>query len=179
MRILGFDPSLTSSGYAYPAPTGILTGRIRPKNLRGVERLHHIARCFRELLQISEAEVVVYEGYAMGYGGKSNPGRVFDIGELGGVLRLIAFENGVSMLLVSPRTLKMFVTGDGGAEKDVISQRIREQWGDDIKQNDEADAYGLYRLGVAYTEARKRRGYSVKQQEALNKVSLIKGAKLL
>lgn len=177
MNILGFDPSLTSSGYCYKDPRGELrTGRVRSKKLKGVERLSFIRGAMLSILREHYIDLIAYEGYAMGFGGKRNPGRVFDIGELGGVLRLVAYDAGLDMLMVAPTSLKMFATGHGDADKPAILAAVRDNWGYDTKYDDEADAYVLYKLGEAFTNARKRRGYSAKQQEALDKVTLVRGA---
>ena len=138
----------------------LVTGRIRPKKLRGGERLDYIATCFEQLIddihiQHREVPLVVYEGYAMGMRG--NPGRFFDLGELGGVLKLIARRKLIDVLLVPPANLKKFATGVGNADKDMVKSAVAENWGSLFKHDDEADAFALLQMGVAYKSPRPPR----------------------
>jgi Holliday junction resolvasome RuvABC endonuclease subunit len=181
VSVLGIDPSVTSTGFAYEDMAGnVHTGRIRPGKLKGVERLQFIAEALNSLLQRVWAEtgepvtLVAYEDYAMGKGGKSNPGRVFTIGEAGGVLKLTLHREHVDILLVSPGSLKKFITGKGNTEKELVPSFIAKEWGYNIQQNDEADAYGLLRMAQAYTATRPpRKAY---RREALGSCSLLSGA---
>jgi Holliday junction resolvasome RuvABC endonuclease subunit len=138
--MLGFDPSLTSSGFAYrDRQAEITVGRIQPRGLTGVARLLYIRWAFVDILRETQTKIVAYEGYSMG----SHSGRSFDMGELGGVLKTCAIQEGVSLLLVPPTVLKKFITGKGNAKKEQISQKIAERWGYNVPQNDEADALAL------------------------------------
>ena len=77
-------------------------------------------------------------------------GRVFDIGELGGILKLLAWEQGVNLLIVPPSTLKQFITGKGNATKPEMSQALATKYNYDVVQNDECDALCLLLMGDAY-----------------------------
>jgi Holliday junction resolvasome RuvABC endonuclease subunit len=142
---LGFDPSLTSSGFAYRMEGDIIVGRIVPKGMTGVPRLLYLREMFGRLLNDSQATVVAYEGYSMG----SHIGRAFDIGELGGVLKTYSIQQGISMLIVPPTVLKKFITGKGNAAKPEISTALGLH-GLDVTQNDEADALALLLLAERY-----------------------------
>lgn len=147
MPVLGFDPSLTSSGFAYQSPETweVVSGLIKPP-MRGVERLNYIRDHLRDLCGRYTPSMIVYEGYSMG----SHTGRAFDIGELGGVLKMFAFTNGYPVLLVPPTVLKKFVTGKGNASKEEVILKLYKRFGYEAPQNDEADAIGLYLFGEAY-----------------------------
>ena len=171
--LLGFDPSLVSSGFAYSDIEGrVHTGRILPKKLKGTERLVFIRQKLEILLDTTKAEMLIYEGYSMGSKGRS----VYDIGELGGILKTKAFERGVEVLLVPPASLKQFATGKGNADKDKVIASVASNWGFNIPHNDEADAFALLKFGEAYRNQRKRRGYPAIQSQALYKARLISGA---
>jgi len=175
--ILGFDPSLTSSGFAYLVDGDYHTGRITPKKLKGSERLYFIQQSFHDLiLNIEKAtgslDLIVYEGYAMGM--PNGQGRLFDIGELGGVLKLVAWGMGIDVLLVPPSNLKQFTTGKGNAKKDQVMASVASNWGYNITQNDEADAFALLKMGEAYLAHRKpRQAHTAK---ALQSCTIIKGS---
>ena len=181
---LGFDPSLTSSGYAHYNKNGDLcTGVMKCPKLRDLERLAYFSDKLNYLLQTMGPytdktgrprlpDILAYEDYAMGYGGKSNPGRSFSIGELGGVLKLVAFRLGVDLLLVPPSNLKMFATGSGNASKEEVVRAVMDYWGQDIKQNDQADAFVLLQMGIAYKDRRVLRTYNEQRRRALGGCTL-------
>jgi Holliday junction resolvasome RuvABC endonuclease subunit len=160
MNVLGVDPSLTSTGLCVKHPdSGITTCRIRPgKYLKGPSRLAYSRREIEQALH-EEVELVCYEGYSMG----SRNGRMFDIGELGGVLKTLFYERGLPTLIVPPSTLKLFVTGKGNAKKVDMVEAVMHNWGHQVKSDDEADAYALYRLGTEYLSSGPRRAAKAKK----------------
>jgi Holliday junction resolvasome RuvABC endonuclease subunit len=173
MNILGFDPSLVSSGFSYVDSDGeVHTGRIRTKKLRGMPRIAFIRDSFKDLLvQAGTPELIAYEGYAMGVKG----GRSFDMGEGGGVIKLFAYEAGIDVLLIPPSNLKQFTTGKGVADKPTMAAAIRRVYGYSIEQNDEADAFALMKMGEAYISRRSARSHSTICREALAKCSILPG----
>lgn len=169
-NVLGFDASLTSSGFAYNTIYGgLVTGTIKPPKLRGTRRLAWIRHEVYELLhtalpnKLTEPPALfVIEDYAMGA-----KGRTFDIGELGGIVKLEAWTYKVNILRVPPSSLKMFATGKGNADKNQVMLAVETIWGKDIAQNDEADAFVLLQMGLAYLNKSKVR--SKVRRNALSK----------
>lgn len=160
--LLGVDASLTSTGFAYRDEEGEYhTGRIRTGHLRDLDRLQFIAEAFTDLLDRVNPTLIAYEDYAMGKGGVGNPARSFSMGEGGGVLKLIAYTRGVDLLLVSPSSLKKFVTGKGNIKvdkkKSQIVEAVASNWGYHIPHHDEADAFGLLKMAESYSSARHSR----------------------
>lgn len=158
MTILAIDPSLTSLGYAYEGSKRIEVGCVRPKD-KGLQRLCRLRDEVRTLLDTHQPTLVAYEGYAMGIRGG---GRVFDLGELGGVLKMEIYGRGIPILLVPPSNLKLFVTGHGGTKgKDAMMQVLAKHRGRLFSRDDEADAYGLVLVGRSWlypsTRPRDRR----------------------
>lgn len=163
--VIGWDPALTSSGYSYMAEDRVITGRVVPGKRKGVERLLYVRDMFEDL--VLDCDLIAYEGYSMGSPKKrGGVGRFFDIGELGGVLKMAAAELGIPMLLVPPKTLKMFATGNGNADKDMVIATVKDYWGHDIPNDDEADAFALMKLGQAYHNHRVSRCYDEKRRRA-------------
>jgi len=143
MSIVGLDLSLTSTGVALDGGTF----RIRPKN-KGVERLRLIRGELQSFLADMDAveciDLVVIEGYSFGSRGRA----VFNIGELGGVVRVMLHEESYDFVEVPPTSLKKFATGKGNAPKDaVLASAIRAGFRGD--NNDEADAWWLWKMGYA------------------------------
>lgn len=163
--LLAVDQSLTSSGYAYYDENDTMrVGRIMPKTLRGVQRLQFIENAFADLMMKANADVVAMEGYSMG-----SRGRVFDIGELGGVIKLCAYEMGVPILIVPPMTLKGWVTGKGNADKKKMIAAVKKRWYDDVTSDDVADAIALLHFGQLYVEQKNKRRKSPEIRDFMKK----------
>lgn len=155
-RVMGIDPSLTSSGWAIRVDGKIVSGRITTGDLRGPRRLSYARGQLVRIIEEYQPDYVVYEDYAMG---KAGNGRVFDIGELGGVFKSYIWEQGATLLMVPPTCLKKFLTGKGnpGArgkvklsdkqKKEQIALALRSHFGLLVPQHDEADAVGLMLMG--------------------------------
>lgn len=148
--VLGLDASLTSTGYAYiDSYDKVRIGCIKPRT-RGAARLAFIRDSVKELITRAAPDLVSLEGYAMGF--NSGKSRLFDIGELGGVLRLLVWECKIPLLIVPPSTLKQFITGNGAAKKFHIRAALRELYSIDIDQDDQADAYALLKYGEGFLQ---------------------------
>ena len=173
MRILAIDPSLTATGTAVTNMLdAIVVETIKPK-IRGIERLAFIRGQLQYLLNAYAPDVVVMEGYNYGAarGNKrfNTPvGRLFDIGELGGTIKMEVWHRKLPLLIVPPASLKMFATGNGIAKKEQVMAAVKKQWRIKIGDDNQADAVALYYFAEALSSRRKRRRYSAKQQEALN-----------
>lgn len=133
MKVLCIDPSLTSLGYAEDDGT---TGVVQPKS-RGVERL---AELDEWMIQKSAGVDVVYlEGYAY-----ARANQAHQIGELGGVLRLVLHYAGVEVVVVPPASLKKFATGKGNATKELMVSVATKRSGRVFDGSDESDAWLLW-----------------------------------
>ena len=54
--------------------------------------------------------------------------RAHQIGELGGTARLAFWDSGLPFRLHDPLSVKLFATFDGGADKSMVEQAVRERW---------------------------------------------------
>lgn len=151
--VMGIDPSLNSLGIAYRARGRIMATCVtRGGNFRGMGRISVIKEALRTYLDMVNPALVAYEGYALGFRGKSNT--IFDLGELGGVLKLLILERGIDILLVPPKTLKSYATGKGNADKQQVSLALKEELGVSFATSDQYDATGLLVMGEAYLNKR-------------------------
>jgi Holliday junction resolvasome RuvABC endonuclease subunit len=131
MHILTIDQSLNGSGCIYTI-NGIIKGKwymtqyrrnlsefgtfIDTKNINSYERLALIKQWFTVILsKVSKDTYMALEGYA--YGGV---GKVFELGELGGLIKLMMFEQGFRFMIIPPDSAKLFGTGKGIAPKSVM-----------------------------------------------------------
>lgn len=173
MKVLGIDPSLNSTGFSYRGETGTLTGVINPGQLRDAARLHYNRRRFLQILDKVEPDLVVYEGYAMGVA----KGNVFNIGEMGGVYKVEMFERSIPYLVVPPSNLKLYALGYAGGKSKETKAAVRasasQRLGVQLPTSDEADAYFLMRMGIAWMDKRSRpRNRSHHENRALVKCEL-------
>lgn len=152
-EVIGMDPSLTSFGVAYKVGDRYMANALRPKDLRGYERLAFLEEAVEAVVDKYQPSLVAYEDYAMG-----GVGRVFHIGELGGVIKMLLLRRGIDILCVPPTSLKLFTTGKGGGKSAESKQRVavavQEATGQTFKNSDEYDATALLLLGESYLNAR-------------------------
>jgi crossover junction endodeoxyribonuclease RuvC len=141
MNVAGLDLSLRAPGIALEHVAMVET---RLANHRGPMRL----ASYRDYLQAAVAEwadVVVIEGYSM----HSVSRAVTGLAELGGVIRLMLWEQKVPYVEVAPSRLKKFATGKGNANKDLMLASAIKR-GADVDDNNAADAWWLRQMGVAH-----------------------------
>lgn len=149
-KVAGLDLSLARTGYA--SPDGY-TFSLRPKAgpLQPARRLHQLTTRLDQLLRSDVPDLAVLENYSYG---SPNPTTIAKLAELAGAVKLRLFELAVPFVLVPPTSLKKWATGHGGASKDEMlaaAQDRAEAAGVGVVTNhDEADAYLLRALGMAY-----------------------------
>ena len=135
---VGLDLSLTSTGIATThGETTIKT------KLKGMSRLAYIAEQVETTVEHFKQPLIVIEGYAYGAQGRA----VYNIGELGGVVRHNLWSAGHLYIDVPPTKLKKFVTGKGNANKAAVVSAVTHRAGREFGTDDEADAFGLYAMG--------------------------------
>ena len=138
-RVLGLDLSLTATGYAYSEE---VVGAWRVKQ-RGEARLVLLRDAVLNVAEV--ADVVVLEGYSY-----ASPNQAHQIGELGGVVRVMLHERHIPFVEVAPATLKRFATGKGNATKDAVLAAAIRRFGFEGSDNNEADAWLLRAMGLEH-----------------------------
>jgi crossover junction endodeoxyribonuclease RuvC len=141
---VGVDQSLNGTGLCLLDDEGQLVKleTVDPGGLRRGARLSYIKRHLESLLETGEVVAACREGYSYG-----SVGRVFELGEVGGLIELFFYEQEIDLQIVAPTALKKFATGNSSAPKDMM-MRIAENSGAPVRSDDEADAFFLAR--VAY-----------------------------
>ena len=139
----GLDLSLTETGVAILSSQGELIHKevIKGDKIKGADRLCMIRDRIVALLLQFEVKAIAIEGYSMG-----SRGRLFDIGELGGVIRVALRDRLYSWSVIPPTSLKAFITGTGNADKQMMIASVEKYFGLTIKNNNEADAYSLAKM---------------------------------
>lgn len=139
-RILGFDPSLTASGYALGRAVGVLTP---PSSVgKGAERNDWILSRFLELA--ANADVVAMEDYSYASQGRA----ILSIAELGGLIRWACWKRRISLATIAPGTLKKFAAGAGNAGKEEMLAAAIRRLGYDGHDHNVADAMFLREAGL-------------------------------
>lgn len=137
--LLALDLSLTETGYCMFNAQGMyFTGGVIKTKLRDTERLFYIKNHIGALLVKHKIKHAIIENYA--YAAK---GQVFNIGELGGVIKLLLFENKIDYVTVAPTALKKFITGKGNAKKELMLKYVYKKYNFDTDNNNICDAFAL------------------------------------
>jgi len=150
---LGVDQSLRSSGVAVIPPTApyapecLLT--LEPKKLQGAKRLKFIRDGIQDVVRSYKLLHAALEGYSIG-----SVNRAFDLGEVGGLIKLTLLDEGVPFIVVPPTSLKLFVTGTGAARKELMQRAVYQKWNLEIDQEDACDAYGLAHVARVFIQGK-------------------------
>jgi crossover junction endodeoxyribonuclease RuvC len=143
--ILGIDPSLTETGVVVLDEAGRIIEALglKTKKLRGMERIVWVREAIRQRILEHRPQIIVIEGYSFGSRGRA----IFNLGELGGVLRVLFYDLQIPYVEVPPTVLKKFL-GKGNFSKDEVQAAILEKYNENFNNDNIADAYGLARIVV-------------------------------
>jgi len=140
---LGIDTSLEGTGLCLITVAGaVIRQETISTGLRGMERLSEIKKR-ADLFIPDDVVFVAFEGYAY-----HAVGSVFELGEVGGVVRLLVHERRMTYVDVPPINLKKFATGSTSAEKEHMIEAARAA-GARPEDDNQADAYFLARIALA------------------------------
>ena len=154
--VVAFDLSLCATGYARGDGVGVLTP---PSAVaRGVARLRWIRDAVLE--HCAGADLVVVEGYAY-----ARMNQAYQLGELGGVIRVALVEAGFPWVEVAPSSRALFAAGKGNAAKELVLAEAIRKLDYQGSSTDEADALWLRQMalewyqepGAAYLPEKKRK----------------------
>lgn len=113
----------------------------------GVSRIAEIFEEFDTYLEETQSRLAgaAIEGYAY-----SAKGAVFNLGELGGVLRLALYKRGVPTIEVPPTFLKKHMTGKGNSPKNLMLKEAYKRYEIDIDDDNDCDAFALALVAQDY-----------------------------
>lgn len=145
-RVVGIDPSLTATALVGMDESAcqerVLV--IEGTKLKGLPRLDSIREQVISFIDHEMPELVVIEGFAYNAKGAS----VFEMGGLGWLLRWTMFKMQQPFLVAPPSVLKSFATGKGNSAKEIMIREVYRKWKYEAKDNNDADAYALAKLGL-------------------------------
>jgi Holliday junction resolvasome RuvABC endonuclease subunit len=154
--IAGVDSATKNLGIAHT--DGVLeTLNARAGSEDPVRRLHELWRALTRAVGVHPPRpaLFVVEGYGLG-----TPGRLalVRLGEVGGMVRLAAFEFAAEVVEIAPSALKRYATGNGSAGKPQMIEAALElgavfsrpvTGNEKTDPHDEADAFLLRHAGRA------------------------------
>ena len=160
-RVVGIDPSLTSTGICTALGSSTI-GRNVKKDAPDAERWDRLAFIRDQVTQwcapvdnlktghdwAMEAPLVVLEGYSY-----ASAHQAHQVGELGGIVRVALHEAGIPFAIVQPTSLKLFATGKGNAGKDDMKLAAQARLGVTFTgkgSGDECDATWLWCMGMIH-----------------------------
>lgn len=165
---LGLDMSLTGTGAAIiDDDYQIVKIEKFSVKITTIERLFHLRNKLESFLDGYDISLSCIEGYAYG----KREGKVFEIGEWGGVAKLFLFEHGYEFISATPMQGKKYITGQGDSTttKELIILDIYKKWGIEIRENNMADAYVLARIAKDYFN--KEKNLTTYQQEVIKAIT--------
>lgn len=143
---LGIDASLEGTGLCLVSEVGFVlrSTTVLPRGLRDMARLAMIKAETLAFVDGGDVAFVAIEGYA--YGAIN---QAFSLGEIGGVLRLLVYEEyDLSRIDVPPASLKKWATGSSEADKEaMVAAAVAD--GAHPGDHNQADAYFLARIALA------------------------------
>lgn len=163
MNILGIDLSLTGTGLAVLTTDGLFPANSCAGKPAKAGDLGHCfyytwllnrlpedqaqrwqAILFPIMNLARQVDQIVIENYAF-----NATFRLAPIAELGGIVRFHLARQGFKPLMIAPKTLKKFVTGNGNAKKDLVIAGVKYRYHVDLDNDNLADAFGLAKIGEA------------------------------
>ena len=86
-----------------------------------IERLEIVTQLFESWLDELKPDYVALEDYAFAMAR-------LPTAELGGALKLILYRRNIPFTLYDPKTVKLFATGNGAAEKDEVTKAVEKRF---------------------------------------------------
>lgn len=143
VKILGIDPGLETVGFAFLEDKKLIDfGVIKTSSGdQTPARLHDIFVDFTELLNEFSPDIIAIEKLFF----VQNVTNGIAVAGARGVLLLVAFQKGVSILEVSPKDAKLAVCGSGNAPKSQIQKAVQKIFGlpNPPQPDDAADAIAI------------------------------------
>lgn len=147
LKVLALDLSLTATGVAACDGHEAKSDTWKPGKLRGEARLVKLRDWTARMLNVFQPQLVLLEDYAY-----SRPNRAHQVGELGGVIRVLLHEAAVAWRVIGTAQLKQFATGKGNASKDAVLLEAARRFHFTGTDNHAADAWIMVQMARSMYE---------------------------
>ncbi|MBP5248265.1 MAG: crossover junction endodeoxyribonuclease RuvC [Fibrobacter sp.] len=152
MIILGVDPGSRTTGYAFLEKKSDETirvleyGTVSAKSTEELpDRLVKIVTELEELVEHYKPQALSMEGVFF----SKNVHSSLVLGHIRGAILVMCRRRGMEFFEYSPRSVKLAVTGDGGASKEKVALLVRTRLG--MKQSDDVKLDATDALAIACT----------------------------
>lgn len=148
MAFLGIDQSLNGTGLCRIGDTGSVEAiaTVDPGDARDAARLVLVKRAVASMA--TAVEFAALEGYSY-----DSVGRVFELGEIGGVIKVLLHESGIKFVVVPPVLVKKFATGNATASKEDVMTACKARGVTFAEDDDnQADAFFLACIARAFAK---------------------------
>jgi len=170
MISLGMDLSLTATGIVKIKNGKIIDRRLiksKPTGKKPIDELMRLLQIadnsvFSE--KVNDPDIVAVEGLAFM---ARNTTALCQLAGLNYLIRERLYTLDIPFIIVAPSSLKKFITGKGNSAKDVILMEIYKRYGETFTDDNEADAFGLAKIGEAILKKTK---LTIPQQEVVDMV---------
>lgn len=141
MKILGIDPAVTCTGWCLIDTRSfqVRKGEIKSKE-KGTKRLFEIENNIGKLLPRVDAAVLERAVFGIRY-----PEAIANI-ELGAIIKRLLYFWAIRFVIVSPTTLKKFITSSGKSPKNEILREAYRKWKVTGSEH-VVEAYALAKIG--------------------------------
>lgn len=143
---MGIDAALRKTGLCHLKGSSFALRLVEENQARGGIRLVRIRDRVVAAINVFKPQLIAIEGYSYG-----SEGRWFDLGEVGGVLKVEFILREIPYIIVPPKSLKRFATGNGGASKKRMIREVEKQYGIEVEGCDDlADAAALAKFAYVF-----------------------------
>lgn len=150
MKIAGLDLSLTGTALCAVSEGFTVEATYSPNVDPKMEMVRRLQKLADNIVAATyDFNIVFIEGFSFASKGRS----VVDIAGLGWMVRTRMYDTEVPYFDVPPTTLKMFITGKGNSNKEVMLEKVYRKYGigsEQLKNNNEVDAFALGAFGRTY-----------------------------
>jgi len=125
---LAGSASQSKRGFRVPPEYVNQNSKVPDRQIRAMLRLAWFEHFFdKKVLMKSKAKYWAIEDYALDVGHGAH-----QMGEVGGIARILCWFRGVNIRLHDPVSLKMFAAHNGTVDKNLMEERCSERWGMDF-----------------------------------------------
>lgn len=172
--VVGIDPSLVGTAVCalnYDTEQIVyIETFVEAKKYVGIDRLCWLFNKLNATIKDLMAKDTIKEFFIEGFAFMAQGRAVFDVAQLGGIFRLQLAGRWGGYYEIPPTSLKMFVCTKGNAKKEVMLEQTFRKWNlgsDTLKDNNQVDAYGLAKFGIAYLKSLAGKEYAQYEMKAI------------
>ncbi len=170
---LGIDQSYSATGVA------VITEKGELKHIDLIETDKKFMFKSLEIIKSTLTNIIrSYDGLivraALEGGSFNSTGAIFDLGALFGVVSNLLYEKGLDPIVVPPKLLKKFATGNANAKKIDIINSVKEFWKTNIENDNEADAFILAQIAKEVTLRTSQIRYQIEVVKTLTNMAIDK-----